>query len=134
VNGLFIFIKTLVLALERCEDPKKTLEATLHDSAGTGLEPLYKLYSSILKAQIVHNDAEFQQVIGVLLTTAPYRALCDETIAEMAGVEPYLVKRWVDTLSSLLYQDKAANRGICVRHLSIHDFFVSDRCEYQVNI
>jgi len=133
-NGLFIFIKTLVLALERCEDPKKSLQATLHDSAGTGSESLYELYSSILKAQIVHNNAEFQRVIGVLLTTAPYRALCDETIAELAGVEPYLVKRWVGALSSLLYRDEAANRGIRVRHLSIYDFFVSERCEYQVNI
>jgi len=91
-------------------------------------------YSSILKSQIVHNNAEFQWVIGVLLTTAPYRALCDETIAELAGVEPYLVKRWVDALSSLLYRDEAANGGIHIRHLSIYDFFVSDRCKYQVNI
>jgi len=133
-NGLFIFIKTLVLALEHCEDPKKSLKEALHDSAGIGLESLYELYSSILKTQIVHNNAEFRRMIGVLLTTAPHRALCDETIAELAGVELYLVKRWVDALSSLLYRDEAANRGIRVRHLSIYDFFVSDRCEYQVNI
>ena len=62
------------------------------------------------------------------------RALCDETIAELAGVKPYLVKRWVDALSSLLYRDEAANRGIRVRHLSVYDFFVSDRCDYQVNV
>jgi len=133
-NGLFIFVKTLVLALERCENPKRSLKAMLHDPTGTGLESLYELYSSILKAQIVHNNAEFRRVIGVLLTTAPYRALCDETIAELAGVELYLVKRWVDALSSLLYRDEAANRGIRVRHLSIYDFFVSDRCQYRVNI
>jgi hypothetical protein len=133
-NGLFIFIKTLVLALERCEDPKESLKAALQDSSGTGLESLYELYSSILKAQIVHNNAGFQRMIGVLLTTAPHRALCDETIAELAEVKPYLVKRWVDALSSLLYRDEAANRGIRVRHLSVYDFFVSDRCDYQVNI
>jgi hypothetical protein len=134
-NGLFIFIKTLILALERCEDPKKALKVALQDSAGTGLESLYELYSSILKAQIVHNSAEFQKVIGVVLTTSPYRALCDETIAELAGVELYLVKKWVDALSSLLYRDKVANGGIRVRHLSIYDFFVDDnRCDYQVNI
>jgi hypothetical protein len=132
-NGLFIFIKTLVLALEHCEDPKKSLQAVLQDSAETGLESLYDLYSSILKARIVLNNAEFQRMIGVLLTTAPYRTLCDETIAELAGVEAYLVKRWVDALSSLLYRDEAANRGIRVRHLSIYDFFVSDRCDYRVN-
>jgi len=132
-NGLFIFIKTLVFALKQ-RDPKKYLKAAMQDSAGTGLEPLYELYSSIIKVQIEHNNVEFQQVIGVLLTTAPYRALCDETIAELAGVELYLVKSWVDALSSLLYRDEAANRGVRVRHLSIYDFFVSDRCEYQVKI
>jgi hypothetical protein len=133
-NGLFIFIKTLVLALEHCEDPEEGLKAALQDSAGTGLESLYELYSSILKAQIVHKNAEFQRMVGVLLTTSPYRALCDETIAELAGVKPNLVKKWVDALSSLLYRDEAANRGIRVRHLSVYDFFVSDRCDYQVNI
>ena len=133
-NGLFIFAKTLVLALRRCEDPEEYLKVALQDSAGTGLESLYELYSTILKEQIVHKNAEFQRVIGVLLTTSPYRALCDETIAELAGVKPNLVKTWVDSLSSLLYRDEAPNKGIRVRHLSIYDFFVSDRCDYQVNV
>jgi DNA polymerase III delta prime subunit len=133
-GGLFIFIKTLVLALRHCEDPKESLNAALQDSAGTGLESLYELYSSILTAKIVDNSAKFQRMIGVLLTAAPYRALCDETIAELAGVEPYLVKRWVDALSSLLYRDEAANRGVRVWHLSIYDFFVNARCGYQVNV
>jgi hypothetical protein len=133
-NGLFIFIKTLVLTLERCADPTESLKTALQDSAGTGLESLYGLYSTILEAQMVCNNAEFQRMIEALLTTARYRALCDETIAELAGVKPYLVKTWVDALSSLLYRDEAANRGIRVRHLSVYDFFVSDRCDYQVNI
>ena len=46
----------------------------------------------------------------------PYRALCDETIAELTGVKPNLVKKWVEALSSLLYRDEEANRGIRVRH------------------
>ena len=33
-----------------------------------------------------------------------------------------------------LYQDEVANRGICVQHLSVYNFFVSDQCDYQVNI
>ena len=97
-SGLFIFIETLVLALEWCGNPKEFLEVTLQDSVSTGLKSLFRLYSSILKSQIVHNSAEFQQVIGVLLITAPYCALRDEMIAELAGVEPYLIKTWVDAL------------------------------------
>ena len=133
-NGLFIFIKTLVLALERSEDPEESLKDALQDSAGTGLAALCTLYSSILKARIVRKKAEFRRMIGVLLAASPYRALCDETIAELAGVKVNVVRAWVDGLSSLLYRDEAANRGIRVRHLSVYDFFVSDRCDYQVNV
>src|SRR5258706_2986831 len=133
-NGLFIYVKTLVLSLERYEDPEESLKDALQASSGTGLESLYTLYSNILKSQIMHKKAEFQRMIGVLLATSPYRALRDETIAELAGVKPYLVKTWVDALRSLLYRDEAANGGIRVRHLSVYDFFVSDRCDYQVNL
>ena len=133
-NGLFIFIKTLVLALKQCKDPEETLKAALQDSAVTGLKPLYNLYSSILKSRIVPSNGELRQMIGVLLTAAPYRTLSEESIAELAGVRPNLVKKWVNDLSSLLYRDEAANGGIRVRHLSISDFFVSDHCAYQVNL
>ena len=133
-NGSFIFIKTLVLVLERCEDPDETLKRALEDSAETGFRSLYELYSSILKAQVRHNKPEFQQMISVLLATSHYRPMCDETIAELAGVRPNLVKKWVDALSSLLYRDEGANRGIRARHLSVYDFFVSDHCDYQVNL
>jgi len=135
-KGLFIFIKTVALALEKCEDPTESLKATLRDSDDTGLISPYGLYSSILKTRIVHSSAKFQRVIGVLLTTASYRPLCEETIAELAGVDPSLVKTWVDDLSSLLYRDEKANEAVRVRHLSISDFFVSDGCprDYQVNV
>ena len=134
-NGLFIFIKTIALALENCRDPEECLKETLQGSTGTGLESLYDLYSNILKARNVHsNIAEFRQMIGVLLASARHRTLCDETIAELAGVKPNLVKKWVNELSSLLYRDEGANGGIRVRHLSISDFFVSNRGDYQVNI
>jgi hypothetical protein len=132
--GLFIFIKTVTLALERCEDPTEFLKTTLQDSTSTGLTSLYALYSSILKARIVHSNAKFRQMIGVLLATAPYRPLCEETIAELAGVGLSYVKTWVDDLSSLLYRDDGANGGIRVRHLSISDFFLSDHCDYQVSL
>jgi len=135
-NGLFIFIKTFVLALQQCADPKESLEATLQGSAGTGLESLYGLYSSILKARVLRsNGAGFQRMIGVLLATAPYNLLCEEMLAKLAEVQPYLVKKWVDDLSSLLYRDEGANGGVRVRHLSISEYFVSDHCgDYQVNL
>ncbi len=134
-NGLFIFIKTVVLAIGRSKDPTESLNATLRDSAGPGLTSLYSLYSSILKSRIVHSNAEFRRMIGVLLTSAPYRPLCEETIAELAGVKANLVKMWVDSLSSLLYRDEGANGGIRVRQSSISDFFFSDDCpyDYQIN-
>jgi hypothetical protein len=135
-NGFFIFIKTVVLALESCADPTETLEASVQDSAGTGLESLYQLYSSILKARIVHRNAEFRQTISVLLTTAPYRPLCEDTIAELAGVRPHFVKKLVNDLSSLLYRDEKANGGVRVRHVSISDFLVSDGCnpDYRIHL
>ena len=132
-NNLFIFIKTIILALENCADPIESLEAILQDSADTGMSSLYKLYSSILRARIMHNTAEFRRMIGVVLATSQHRLLCEETIAELAGARPYLVMKWVDDLSSLLYRDKCANKGIRVRHLSISDFFVSD-CHYDYRV
>jgi RecA/RadA recombinase len=136
-NGLFIFVKTIVLELEHYGDPAESLKAMLQDSPGSGSTSLYRLYSGILNARIVHSNAtEFQRMTGVLLTTAQYRPLCEETIAELAGVRPNLIKKWVDDLSSLLYRDEGANREICVRHLSISDFFVSTAChhDYRVNL
>ena len=56
--------------------------------------------------------------------------------ATLGGLEPNLVKRWVDGLSSLLYRDEGANGAIRVRHLSISDFFISNDCpcDYQVSL
>jgi hypothetical protein len=39
--GLFIFIKTVALALERCEDPTACLKAILQDTTDTGMTPLF---------------------------------------------------------------------------------------------
>ena len=134
-NGLFIFIKTLVLAIAHCKDPIVILKANSEDSAGAGLKALYRLYSSILESRILHSNTDFQRMIGVLLTAAPYRALCEATIAELAGVSQGLVKVWIDELSSLLYRDERTNGGIRVRHLSISDFLVSDDCpcDYRIS-
>jgi hypothetical protein len=134
--GLFIFIDTLALALEQCNDPTELLETTIGDSAGTGMMALYRLYSSILKTRIVHSKAEFRRVIGVLLIVAPNRPLCDETVAKLAGVRPDLVKMWVAELGAMFYRDEGASGGIRVRHLSISDFFVCEdyQGDYQITL
>jgi len=81
-NGLFIFIQTLVLSLKKCKDPEECLKEALEGSASAGSESLYSLYSSIVKA---HNEiAGFWRMIAVI-TTAQYRPLCKEPIAELAG-------------------------------------------------
>jgi hypothetical protein len=130
-NGLFIFIETLILALEKCEDAEESLKEALQGSAGTGLESLYGLYSSILNAH--SNIGGFWRMI-VVITTAHYRPLRKEAIAKLTGVKLNLVKKWVGALSSLLYQGEGANGAIRVRHLSISDFFLNDRCEYRVHL
>ena len=134
-DGLFIFIKTVVLGLEHCNNPTASLKAALEGSDDVGLNPLYALYSSILKLRITPGDAEFQRVIGVLLIKTPHYSLSEETLAELAVVRSNLVKKWVDDLSSLLYRD-GAKGGIRVRHLSISDFFTSNDCPpgYRVNV
>ena len=130
-NGLFIFIKTLVLALEKCEDAEETLKEALQDCAGTGLESLYSLYSSILKAH--SSIGGFWRMI-VVITTAQYHPLSEEPIAKLTGVKPNLVEKWVNALSSLLYRDEEVKGAIRVRHLSISDFFLTSRCGYHVNL
>ena len=130
-NGLFIFIKTLVLALENSDDPEKSLNEALQGSAGTGLESLYGLYSSILKAR--SNIDGFWRVI-VVITTAQYRPLSKEPIAKLTGVKPNLIQKLVDGLSSLLYRDARTDGAIRIRHLSISDYFLSNHCDYQVNL
>jgi len=134
--GLFIFIETLARALVHCHNANETLARTLCDSAGPGLASLYELYASIVSARRVCSGAEFQRVIGVLLITAPNRPLCEETIAELAGVNLDLVKMWVEDLGSMFYRDEGASGGIRVRHLPMSDFFVSgySQGDYQVNL
>ena len=117
--GLFIFIKTIAQLLEQCKDPNGFLKAALQNSAGIDLTSLYRRYSNILRERIVHSHEEFRRMVGVLLAAAPYRALCDETVAELADVGLSDVKTWVEDLSSLLYRDERTNGAIRVRHSSI---------------
>jgi len=130
-NGLFIFIKTLVLALKKCKDPEECLKETLQGSDSAGSKSLYTLYSSIVKA---HSEiGGFWRMI-VVITTAQYRPLRKEAIAELVGVKPFFVETLVDDLSSLLYRDEGANGAIRVRHLSISEYFASNPSDYRVDL
>jgi len=129
-NGLFIFIKTLVLALEKCEDPEECLNEAMQGSASAGSGALYNLYSSIVKSH--SKIAGFWRMI-VVITTAQYRPLRKEPIAELAGVKPFFVETLVNDLSSLLYRDEGANGAIRVRHLSISEYSASTRYDYQLD-
>ena len=77
----------------------------LQGSASAGSEPLYSLYSSIVKDTV--RLAGFWRMIAVI-TTAQYRPLREEPIAELAGVKPNFVENLVDDLSSLLYRGEGA--------------------------
>jgi len=130
-NGLFIFIKTLVLALMKCEDPEVFLKNALQGSASAGSESLYSLYSSIVNAR--SEVGGIWWVIAVI-ATAQYCPLRKEPIAKLAGVKLNFVEALVDDLSSLLYQDEEANGAIRVRHLSISECFASKPCDYRVEL
>ena len=132
-NGLFIFIETLSHALQR-HNPEIYLKEMLQGSVNAELEPLFGLYTRLLKAQLPPNNiAEFWQML-VVITTAQYRPLCAEAIANLARVEPNVIEKWVDDLSSLLYRDEKANNAIRARHLSIIEFLVDDLCEYKASL
>src|SRR5258706_14164451 len=68
------------------------------------------------------------------MSTASIHSLYDESIAVRAVVKPNLDKKLVDDIRSLIYRDEVTNGGIRVRHLSVYNFFVSDCCDYQVNL
>ena len=132
-EGKFLFIRTMALGLLDCDDPTKHLKMILDVSPG--LTDLDTFYLRIVEARIKHSTAEFRQMIGVLLIAAQHRPLSDEAIAGLAGVRLSLVKEWIKELGSLLYRDEGANGGIRTRHLSISEFFFSDRCpsDYRVD-
>jgi len=130
-NGLFIFIKTLVLALTKCEDPEEFMKKALQGSASAGSESLYSLYSSIVNT---HSETGGVWRVIAVIATAQYRPLCKEPIAKLAGVKPNFVETLVNDLSSLLYRDGGANGAIRVRHLSISECFASNPCGYQVEL
>ncbi|PVF91794.1 WD40 repeat-like protein [Serendipita vermifera] len=126
-GGLFIFVDTLWRLLKDGLDPDERLTQTLSKTSSNALTSLYDLYSTAINSRVGQDKKTFQAAMGVIMAVGPYRPLCDESIAQIAGLKPHVVKNMVDELSSLMYRDKMVNGGIRVRHLSILDFLTESK-------
>ncbi|PVF92871.1 WD40 repeat-like protein [Serendipita vermifera] len=135
-NGLFMFVETIYLRIKDDEDPNELLTELLHDSSRHAMDTLFKLYLSVLESKAIRKREELQEMLGMILAVAPYRSLCDETIAEMLGAKVDVVQNRVNILNSLFYRDTSKGGGIRVRHLSIFEFLTGDSCpiEFRVDI
>ncbi|PVF92501.1 WD40 repeat-like protein [Serendipita vermifera] len=127
-GGLFIFVETLWRLIKDDIDPDKRLNQALSDTSGDALTSLYGLYSSIIETRIGQNKEAFRIAMGTIIAVGRYRPLRDESVAQLAGLGPHVIKAIVDELSSLLYRDATENDGIRVRHLSVIDFLTGPRC------
>jgi hypothetical protein len=121
-GGLFIFVDTLWRLLKDDFNPDIRLMNALSGTSGDALSSLYALYSTAIESKVRRNTEEFRAAMEVIITVGQYRPLCDESVAQLAGLSPNVVKALVDELSSLLYRDINMNGGIRVRHLSMIDF------------
>lgn len=133
-GGLFIYIKTVRRLLKDELDPENILAEIIDGTSGNPEGTLYKLYSMAIDSRIGENKKPFCQAIRVIIAVAPYRPLCDATVAALAGLKVNIVQTLVDRLSSLLYRDTTEQGGIRVRHLSIIDFLTGPNCRQDVQV
>ncbi|PVF92453.1 WD40 repeat-like protein [Serendipita vermifera] len=126
-GGLFIFVDTLWRLLKDGLDPDDRLMQALSKTSGDTLTSLYDLYSTAIDGRVGQDKKTFRVAMGTIIVVGQYRPLCDESIAQIAGLRLHVVKNMVDKLGSLLYRDKMANGGIRVRHLSILDFLTESQ-------
>jgi hypothetical protein len=100
------------------------------------MSSLFNLYLTVLKSKHIQDTEGLRSTIGVILAVAPFRPLCDKTIAKLLDIEGHVIKNQVDMLSSLFYRDESMSSGIRVRHLSIFEFLADKSCpeEYRVNL
>jgi hypothetical protein len=133
--GLFIFANTVCLLVDD-PDPEEPLHLVLTGELDEANAELHKLYSNILRSRIQRNKEKFRSFLRAVIAVATYRSLRDETLACLLGLEPRVVRSWVDELGSLLYRDGSAKGGVRPRHLSIIEFLMSPTCppEFQVDL
>jgi hypothetical protein len=133
-GGLFIFVDTLWRLLKDDLDPDERLTQALSSTSKDALTSLYDLYSSAIESRIGKNKKIFRTAMEIVVTVGQYRPLCDESVAQLAGLSRNVITALVDELSSLLYRDTIVNGGIRVRHLSIIDFLTGMECTPELRV
>lgn len=124
-HGLFIYVETFSRLLATSKNPDAVLARVLDKQQEGGSTELHELYLAAIMSQVGQEMEDFRRIARAILGVATYRPLCDDTLASLIGEQPYIVKMWVDSLSSVLYRDHSQNGGIRVRHLSILEFLTS---------
>ena len=135
-GGLFIFVETMWRFLRGFKDPEGPLKQVLTGDSAKANSELDKLYIIAISSRLGEERGAFRAIAGAVVAVAPYRPLCDETLATLTGLEPRVVTSWVDSLSSLLYRESDKSGGVRVRHLSILEFLTGKICpdEFRVDI
>jgi NACHT domain len=134
-GGLFIFVETLYRLIDD-PDPEPLLAQVLDGESEGAKTELHKLYSTAIISPIGRRTDAFRSIIQAIVVVSTYRPLRDETLASLIGLEPRIVRSWVNELSSLLYRDGAEKDGVRVRHLSVLEFLTGPTCppEYRVDL
>ncbi|KIM28356.1 hypothetical protein M408DRAFT_329451 [Serendipita vermifera MAFF 305830] len=135
-GGLFIFVETLYQYLMKYRNPKSPLDRLLGGPSEEARIELQKLYLAAIESRVNSEEAESRLVARAVVGVAPHRALRDETIAALTGLEVGTVTSWVDDLGPLLYRDHATQGGIRVRHISILEYFTGPFCplDFRVDV
>jgi NACHT domain len=134
-DGLFQFVETLY-HLVNVPEPEPLLGRVLGGESQGANTTLHDLYSMVITTRISKPTQLFHSILRAIVAVSAHRPLCDETLAQLLGIEPRVVRSWVNELSSLLSRDDSKKGGIHFRHLSILEFLVGSSCpaEFRVNI
>jgi len=132
-GGLFIFVETVYRYVDD-PDPNPLLARVLDGELKEANAELHKLYTIAITSKIGQSIEKFRSLIQAVVVVASYRALPDETLASLMGLEVGTVRSWVDGLSSLLYRDGSENGGVRVRHLSVLDFLTGPACPEEFRV
>jgi hypothetical protein len=134
-GGLFIFVESLYQFLD---DPnlELLLNQVLSGTLGEANAELHKLYSTTITTRIGRCREDFRSFVHALVAVATHRSLPDKTLGSLIGVEPGVIRSWVDGLSPLLYRDMSKDGEIRARHLSVIEFLTGPSCpvEFRVDL